>query len=64
VERALHELPATQREAFLLKCVEEWTYEEMAELTGANVSALKMRVSRARDALRTMLSEEAADDGT
>jgi RNA polymerase sigma-70 factor, ECF subfamily len=62
VQRALLKLPDAQREAFLLKCVEEWTYEEMAELTGANVSALKMRVSRARDALRAELREETADE--
>jgi RNA polymerase sigma-70 factor (ECF subfamily) len=62
VESALRALPAAQREAFLLKCVEEWTYDEMAELTGANVSALKMRVSRARDTLRARLGGEATDE--
>lgn len=55
VERALQLLPADQREAFLLKHVEELTYEEMAEMTGTSVSALKMRVKRACDALRFIL---------
>jgi RNA polymerase sigma-70 factor (ECF subfamily) len=55
VERALRLLPEDQREAFLLKHVEEMTYEEMAEMTGATVSALKMRVKRACDGLRDLL---------
>jgi RNA polymerase sigma-70 factor (ECF subfamily) len=55
VERALRLLPDDQREAFLLKHVEEMTYEEMAEMTGVTVSALKMRVKRACDGLRDLL---------
>lgn len=55
VEGALKLLPEDQREAFLLKHVEELTYEEMAEMTGATVSALKMRVKRACDGLRDLL---------
>lgn len=64
VERALGCLPESQREAFLLKYVEEWTYEEMAEFIGASVSALKMRVARARHELRNQLSPEVTDDGS
>jgi len=55
IERALSMLPAEQREAFLLKHVEELSYEEIAEMTGVSVSALKMRVKRACDALRDLL---------
>jgi len=55
VERALAALPADQREAFVLKHVEELEYEAMAEITGAGVSALKMRVKRARERLRALL---------
>ena len=55
--RALARLDAEQREAFLLKHVEGLSYEEMAELTGAGVSALKMRVKRACDRLRGLLQE-------
>lgn len=55
--RALAALPEEQREAFLLKHVEAFSYEEMAELTGQSVPALKMRVSRACAALRLRLEE-------
>jgi len=55
IENALGMLPADQREAFLLKHVEEMTYEEMAEMTGVSRSALKMRVKRACDGLRDLL---------
>jgi len=58
VERALGELPEAQREAFLLKHVEGRSYEEMAELLGDGVSALKMRVMRAREALRLSLERD------
>jgi RNA polymerase sigma-70 factor, ECF subfamily len=55
VRSALASLPEAQREAFLLKHVENLSYEEMAEMLGAGVSALKMRVARAREALRSSL---------
>ena len=52
VQRVLNELEPLLREAFLLKYVEELSYEEMSALTGVGVSALKMRVKRACDRLR------------
>jgi RNA polymerase sigma-70 factor (ECF subfamily) len=57
VDRALALLEPEQREAFLLKYVDELSYDEMAELTGVGVSALKMRVKRAADRLRGLLEE-------
>lgn|SRR5574341_809735 len=54
---ALDRLSPEQREAFLLKHVEDLSYEEMAEMTGEGVSALKMRVKRACEALRALLAE-------
>ena len=56
VSSALRSLPEAQREAFLLKHVDGRSYEEMAEMLGGSVSALKMRVMRAREALQAMLS--------
>ena len=57
IARALAQLPAEQREAFLLKHVEDMSYEEIAAVTGAGVSALKMRVNRACHRLRELLQE-------
>ena len=57
LQRALHTLDPLLREALLLKYGEALAYEEMAHVTGANVSALKMRVKRARDAVRPLLKE-------
>lgn len=57
IGRALAQLRAEQREAFLLKYVEDLGYDEMSRLTGVGVSALKMRVMRACDRLRDLLSE-------
>jgi RNA polymerase sigma-70 factor (ECF subfamily) len=55
IEPALATLPVALREAFLLKHDAEYTYEEVAELTNASVSAVKMRVHRAREALRAFM---------
>jgi RNA polymerase sigma-70 factor (ECF subfamily) len=57
VRWALGRLAPALREAFLLKHVEDMEYDEMARYTGAGVSALKMRVKRARERLRTLLTE-------
>jgi RNA polymerase sigma-70 factor, ECF subfamily len=55
IQRALDQLVPEQREAFVLKHVEELSYDEMAEITGVGVSALKMRVKRACEHLRALL---------
>ena len=55
IQRALDRLVPEQREAFVLKHVEELSYEEIAEITGVGVSALKMRVKRACERLRELL---------
>lgn len=57
IQHAIDQLEAEQREAFLLKHVEDLSYEEMSALTGAGVSALKMRVKRACERLRQLLEE-------
>lgn len=57
IQYALNQLDLEQREAFVMKYVEELSYEEMAEITGAGISALKMRVKRACSRLREMLEE-------
>jgi RNA polymerase sigma-70 factor (ECF subfamily) len=61
IKWALEQLPPDQREAFLLKHVEDLSYDEMQQMTGARVPALKMRVLRAREALRRILQEKVID---
>ena len=62
VYKVLDTLPAEQREAFLLRHVEDMAYEDIAAVTGVGLSALRMRVKRACDALRVRLTEMMRDD--
>ncbi|MDH3272020.1 MAG: sigma-70 family RNA polymerase sigma factor [Gemmatimonadota bacterium] len=54
---ALDALTPEQKEAFVLKYVEGRTYEEIAAVMDLSVASLKMRVQRARKALRGLLEE-------
>lgn len=54
---ALDALTPEQKEAFVLKHVEGRSYEEMAAVMDLSVASLKMRVHRAREALRGLLEE-------
>ena len=56
-QAALDDLEPLLREAFLLKHGEGMEYGEIAAITGVGVSALKMRVKRACDAMRPKLQE-------
>ena len=58
IERALAQLEPGQREAFLLKHVEPLSYDEMAVVAGAGVSALKMRVQRACERLQLLIEDD------
>ena len=60
LDRALAALAPSLREAFVMKHVEGRSYEEMADLLGTTVGALKMRVHRAREALQVLLEEKYA----
>ncbi len=60
LDKALAALPASLREAFVMKHVEGRSYEDMAELLETTVGALKMRVHRAREALQKLPEERAA----
>ena len=58
VRRAVRRLEPARRLALLLREVEEMSYEEIAETTGAPVGTVRSRLARARDDLRVMLGEE------
>ncbi len=62
VNGVLESLPADQREAFLLRHVEDLSYEDISAMTGVRLSALRMRVKRACDTLRARLGERSEDD--
>jgi RNA polymerase sigma-70 factor (ECF subfamily) len=57
LQRALAALEPAQREAVVLKFADDMTYDEISAVTGASVSALKMRVQRACRRLRALLGE-------
>ena len=57
LNRAIATLPPEQREAFLLRHVEDLSYEEIMSVTGAGMSALKMRVKRACERLQQLLAD-------
>jgi len=54
---AMARLPESLRAAFVLKHVEGMSYEEIAAVMETSVPALKMRVHRARELLKELLSE-------
>jgi RNA polymerase sigma-70 factor (ECF subfamily) len=54
---ALADLEPRLKEAFLLKYGEGLEYAEMSRITGAGISALKMRVKRAADRVRPRLED-------
>jgi RNA polymerase sigma-70 factor, ECF subfamily len=57
LDTALSTLTEEYRAAFVMKHVEERSYEEMSDVLGVSVPALKMRVHRAREALKSALEE-------
>lgn len=59
---ALQALPSEMRDAFLMKHHEGRSYDEMADLAGASISAMKMRVHRAREALQESLKTLVGDE--
>lgn len=58
VQQALSRLPDAYREAVVLRFIEGFSYEEMAEVLGLRVPALKMRVHRGLGRLRELLEGE------
>jgi len=55
VDRAIGELPENQRLAVVLRRYENMPYEEIAEVLGLSVSAVKSQLFRARGTLRDSL---------
>ena len=56
LERALAALPEALRVVFVLKVVEGYSHEEVAEMVGITPEASKVRLFRARKSLQDLLS--------
>ena len=55
IDQATQGLPEEHRQVFLLKDVEGLSYEEISEITGDSVAAIKSRLHRARLAMRSAI---------
>jgi RNA polymerase sigma-70 factor (ECF subfamily) len=51
LQQALRDLPPKQRELLVLQHDKNYSYEELAKITGSTVSSVKSRLFRAREAL-------------
>lgn len=60
VEAALHGIPEIFRTAVVLREIEGFTYEEIAEILQTNVGTVKSRLMRGRSALREALRTSTA----
>jgi RNA polymerase sigma-70 factor (ECF subfamily) len=58
IQRGLAVLPPDQRVTLVLTDIEGFSYDEVAEATGANLGTVKSRLSRARMALRDFLMKQ------
>jgi RNA polymerase sigma-70 factor (ECF subfamily) len=64
VAQAVAELPAFMREVVVLRCYQQLSFGEIAEVTGAPTGTLKSRFHRALAALRAALGAgEGSDEG-
>lgn len=54
--QAMRELPEDMRAAVVLRDVEGYAYEEIAEILNINVGTVKSRISRAREKLREKIT--------
>jgi len=55
---ALEGMPPNQKELILLLAENDWSYEQLAEITRSSVSAVKSRLFRAREYLRQRVADE------
>jgi RNA polymerase sigma-70 factor (ECF subfamily) len=56
VESAVDQLPEHHRTVFILREMEGKTYEEIADITGANLGTVKSRLNRARNNFATLIA--------
>ncbi len=56
-KNVIKELPPRQRELIVLMGERDWSYEDLARITGSTVSSVKSRLFRAREFLRRRMNE-------
>ena len=59
VEAALSQVPEPYRTTLILRDIEGFVYEEVAEMQGVNLGTVKSRLVRGRAALKAILSAPA-----
>lgn len=59
IDRAIAELPEDMRSAVVLRDIQGFSYDEIAEMLEANIGTIKSRISRGREKLRLILRENA-----
>lgn len=59
VEAALREVPEPYRTTLILRDIEGFVYEEVAEIQGVNLGTVKSRLVRGRACLKALLTEAA-----
>ena len=57
LEKIIQTLPVDLREAIILKFIQDLTFEELANVTGDSVSAVKMRIYRGLEKMRQMMED-------
>lgn len=62
VQRALMQLPESQREALILIGAGGFSYEEASEICGVALGTIKSRVARGRAALQTLIDDSLPND--
>ncbi|MEZ4535768.1 MAG: RNA polymerase sigma factor [Cyanobacteriota/Melainabacteria group bacterium] len=55
-EKALSDLPDSQRDTFMYKYHQDLSYQEISDIMGISISSIKSLLFRARDSLRKRLS--------
>ena len=63
LDKAMSQLPITLREALVLRDVEGHSYQEIAVICGIDLSLAKVRVFRARQHMRHMLTHVVSERG-
>jgi len=57
IQKALESIPENYRKLVVLRDVEEFSYEEICEMTGLPMGTVKSRINRGREKLQKLLKD-------